>query len=282
MFANDLLKGKTALITGGGTGLGKAMAKRYMELGAIVYICGRREEVLKATQAELQSATGGQLEIFTCDVRDSAAVETSIAQIWEKHPLDIVINNAAGNFLSRTEDLSPRAFEAVIGIVLTGTINVTMSCGRRWLAEKRKGIVINIVATYASSGSGSAYVVPSAVAKAGVLSLTRSLAVEWGPRGIRMNAISPGPVPTEGAFSRLLPKKELEQLAIRRVPMRRFGKPEEIANLAVFLGADGAEYINGEVVTMDGGEWLQGAGEFSHLGQMMTDADWEMFRPKKK
>jgi len=282
MFANDLLKGKTALITGGGTGLGKAMAKRYMELGAIVYICGRREEVLRGTQAELQSASGGQLEIFTCDVRDSAAVETSIAQIWEKHPLDIVINNAAGNFLSRTEDLSPRAFEAVIGIVLTGTINVTMSCGRRWLAEKRKGIVINIVATYASSGSGSAYVVPSAVAKAGVLSLTRSLAVEWGPRGIRMNAISPGPVPTEGAFSRLLPKKELEQLAIRRVPMRRFGKPEEIANLAVFLGADGAEYINGEVVTMDGGEWLQGAGEFSHLGQMMTDADWEMFRPKKK
>jgi len=282
MFANDLLKGKTALITGGGTGLGKAMAKRYMELGAIVYICGRREEVLRGTQAELQSASGGQLEIFTCDVRDSAAVETSIAQVWEKHPLDIVINNAAGNFLSRTEDLSPRAFEAVIGIVLTGTINVTMSCGRRWLAEKRKGIVINIVATYASSGSGSAYVVPSAVAKAGVLSLTRSLAVEWGPRGIRMNAISPGPVPTEGAFSRLLPKKELEQLAIRRVPMRRFGKPEEIANLAVFLGADGAEYINGEVVTMDGGEWLQGAGEFSHLGQMMTDADWEMFRPKKK
>jgi NAD(P)-dependent dehydrogenase (short-subunit alcohol dehydrogenase family) len=282
MFANDLLRGKTALITGGGTGLGKAMAKRYLELGSVVYICGRREEVLRATQQELQSATGGQLEIFTCDVRDSAAVETSIAQIWEKDPLDIVVNNAAGNFLSRTEDLSPRAFEAVIGIVLTGTINVTMSCGRRWLAEKRKASVINIVATYASSGSGSAYVVPSAVAKAGVLSLTRSLAVEWGPRGIRMNAIAPGPVPTEGAFSRLLPKKELEKLAIQRVPMRRFGKPEEIANLAVFLVADDAEYINGEVVTMDGGEWLQGAGEFSHLGQMMTDADWEMFRPKKK
>jgi NAD(P)-dependent dehydrogenase (short-subunit alcohol dehydrogenase family) len=281
MFANDLLRGKAALITGGGTGLGKAMAKRYLELGAIVYICGRREEVLRATQEELKSATGGQLEIFTCDVRDNAAVETNIAQIWTKHPLDIVINNAAGNFLSRTEDLSPRAWEAVLGIVLMGTINVTMSCGRRWLAENRKASVINIVATYASSGSGSAYVVPSAVAKAGVLSLTRSLAVEWGPRGIRMNAISPGPVPTEGAFSRLLPKKELEKLAIQRVPLRRFGNPDEIANLAAFLAADGAAYINGEVVTMDGGEWLQGAGEFSHVGQMMTDADWEMFKPKK-
>jgi NAD(P)-dependent dehydrogenase (short-subunit alcohol dehydrogenase family) len=209
-------------------------------------------------------------------------VEQTIARIWNDGPLDILVNNAAGNFLARTEELSPRAWEAVIGIVLLGTINMTMGCGRRWLAEKRSASVLNIVATYASSGAGSGYVVPSAVSKAGVQALTRSLAVEWGPRGIRMNAIAPGPIPTEGAFSRLLPKQELEQLAINRVPLRRFGTPEEIANLAAFLVSDGAGYINGEVVTMDGGEWLQGAGEFNYLGQMMSDADWEMFKPKKK
>jgi len=282
MFTKDLLRGKRALITGGGTGLGKAMAKRYLELGAKVYICGRREEVLQAACEELASATGGAIAGFPCDVRDTVAVESLIGRVWTEGALDIVVNNAAGNFLSRTEDLSANAWQAVIGIVLMGTINVTMACGRRWLAEKKPASVVNIVATYSSSGSGSGYVVPSAVSKAGVQALTRSLAVEWGPRGIRMNAIAPGPVPTEGAFSRLLPKKELEKLAIQRVPMRRFGKPEEIANLAAFLVSDGAAYINGEVVAMDGGEWLQGAGEFSYLGQMMRDEDWEAFRPKKK
>jgi NAD(P)-dependent dehydrogenase (short-subunit alcohol dehydrogenase family) len=282
MFAKDLLQGKRALITGGGTGLGKAMAKRYLELGAKVYICGRREEVLRESSAELASATGGQIEGIPCDVRDLASVDALIARIWNEGALDILINNAAGNFLARTEDLSPGAWQAVIGIVLMGTINMTMACGRRWLAEKKPASVLNIVATYSSSGSGSGYVVPSAVSKAGVQALTRSLAVEWGPRGVRLNAIAPGPIPTEGAFSRLLPKKELEKLAILRVPMRRFGTPEEIANLAAFLASEGASYINGEVVTMDGGEWLQGAGEFSHLGQMMSDADWEKFRPRKK
>lgn len=283
MFSSDLLQGKRTLITGGGTGLGKAMAKRYLELGATVYICGRREEVLQEAVAELaKSQTAGTVEAFRCDVRELPSVEENISRIWESGPLDILVNNAAGNFLARTEDLSPRAFEAVIGIVLTGTINMTMSVGRRWLAEKRSGTVLNIVATYAASGSGSGYVVPSAVGKAGVLALTRSLAVEWGPRGIRMNAIAPGPVPTEGAFSRLLPKQELEKLAISRVPLRRFGTPEEIANLAAYLAADGSGYINGEVVTIDGGEWLQGAGEFSYVGQLMSDSDWEMFKPKKK
>lgn len=281
MFAADLLKGKRALVTGGGTGLGKAMAARYLELGAEVFICGRREEVLSSTVNELRKL-GGKAEYFICDVRDVSAVEHGISSIWESGPLDILVNNAAGNFLARTEDLSLRAFEAVIGIVLTGTINMTMAVGRRWLAEKHAGTVLNIVATYASSGSGSGYVVPSAIGKAGVLALTRSLAVEWGPKGIRMNAIAPGPVPTEGAFSRLLPKQELEKLAIKRVPLGRFGTPEEVANLAAYLVADGSGYINGEVVTIDGGEWLQGAGEFNYLGQMMSDADWEMFRPKKK
>ena len=282
MFSKDLLQGKRALITGGGTGLGKAMAKRYLELGAKVYICGRREEVLRDTCAELAGTTGGEIEGSHCDVRDVAAVEALIARIWNDGALDILVNNAAGNFLSRTEDLSPNAWQAVIGIVLMGTINMTMACGRRWLAEKKSASVLNIVATYSSSGSGSGYVVPSAVSKAGVQALTRSLAVEWGPRGVRMNAIAPGPIPTEGAFSRLLPKKELEKLATQRVPMRRFGTPEEIANLAAFLVSDGAAYINGEVVTMDGGEWLQGAGEFNYVGQMMSDADWEMFKPRKK
>lgn len=282
VFTSDLLRGKRALITGGGTGLGKAMAKRYLELGASVYICGRREEVLQSTCTELAAATGGSIYGHACDVRDVAAVEECIARIWSDGPLDILVNNAAGNFLARTEELSPGAWQAVIGIVLMGTINMTMCCGRRWLAETRSASVLNIVATYSSSGSGSGYVVPSAVSKAGVQALTRSLAVEWGSRGIRMNAIAPGPIPTEGAFSRLLPKKELEKLAIGRIPLQRFGTPEELANLAAFLVSDGAAYINGEIVTMDGGEWLQGAGEFNYLGQAMTDADWENFRPTKK
>jgi len=282
MFAADLLKGKRALITGGGSGLGKAMAKRYLGLGATVYICGRRTEVLQSACEELAAETGGKISGIPCDVRDVNAVEQCIERIWSDGALDILVNNAAGNFLARSEELSPGAWQAVINIVLMGTIQMTMACGRRWLAKSKPVSVLNIVATYSSSGSGSGYVVPSAVSKAGVQALTRSLAVEWGPRGIRLNAIAPGPIPTEGAFSRLLPKKELEQLAINRVPMRRFGTPEEIANLAAFLVSDGAAYINGEVVTMDGGEWLQGAGEFNYLGQMMSDADWAMFRPQKK
>lgn len=282
MFAKDLLYGKRALITGGGTGLGKAMARRFLELGATVYICGRREDVLRTTCEELTSATGGTIHGIPCDVRDLAAVDAMITQIWTGGTLDILINNAAGNFLAKTEDLSPNAWQSVIGIVLMGTINLTMACGRRWLAEKKSANVLSIVATYASSGSGSGYVVPSAVAKAGVQALMRSLAVEWGPRGIRLNAIAPGPVPTEGAFSRLIPSDSLEELATQRVPLRRFGKPEEIADLAAFLVSDGAGYINGEVVTIDGGEWLQGAGEFNYVGQMMTDEMWAMFKPGKK
>lgn len=282
MFASDLLQGKRALITGGGTGLGKAMAKRYLELGASVCVCGRREDVLRSTCTELAAATGGSIRSYVCDVRDVAVVEECISRIWSDGPLDILVNNAAGNFLARTEELSSGAWQAVIGIVLMGTINTTMCCGRHWLAEKKSAAVLNIVATYSSSGSGSGYVVPSAVSKAGVQALTRSLAVEWGPRGIRMNAIAPGPIPTEGAFSRLLPRKDLEKLAIDRIPLRRFGTPEELANLAAFLVSDGAAYINGEIVTMDGGEWLQGAGEFNYLGYTMTDADWEKFKPSKK
>ncbi len=279
MFQKNLLQSKRILITGGGTGLGKAAAQRFLELGAIVYICGRRHEVLAATESELRQVTGGTIHSRPCDVRDAAMVEEMIHTIWKDGPLDVLMNNAAGNFLARTEELSLRAFESVLGIVLHGTLHTTLACGKRWLHAGHKAVVLNITTTYTTTGS--AYVVPSAVAKAGVQALTRSLAVEWGNRGIRLNAIAPGPVPTEGAFSRLLPRPELEELAKKRIPLGRFGTVEEFANLAVFLISDGSAYINGDTVTMDGGEWLQGAGEFTALGRMLTEKEWEKMKPKK-
>jgi NAD(P)-dependent dehydrogenase (short-subunit alcohol dehydrogenase family) len=280
MFKSDLLRDKRILITGGGTGLGKAAARRFLELDAEVYICGRRHEVLTATADELHTRTNGKIHARPCDVRDAAAVEEMIGAIWSDGPLDVLMNNAAGNFLARTEELSLGAFQSVIGIVLMGSLHTTLACGKRWLAAKRNAVVLNITTTYTTTGS--AYVVPSAVAKAGVQALTRSLAVEWGDRGIRMNAIAPGPIPTEGAFSRLLPRPELEQAAKDRNPLGRFGTVEEFANLAAFLVSDGAGYINGEVVTMDGGEWLQGAGEFTALGRELTELEWAQIKPKKK
>ena len=280
MFEKDLLHGKRILITGGGTGLGKGMARRFLALGATVYICGRRESVLQETAAELAAATGSTIHALPCDVRNLDAVEAMIDAIWKHAPLDILVNNAAGNFIARTEDLSPRAFDSVIGIVLMGTLHATMACGRRWVKAGHRGTVLSISATYAPSGS--AYVVPSAISKAGVEALTRSLAVEWGNRGIRMNAIAPGPIPTQGAFSRVLPRPELEQLALDRNPLHRFGTVEELANLAAFLVSDGSCYINGEVIRMDGGEFLQGAGEFSNLGRALNDKDWESIKPSKR
>jgi len=277
MVRPDLLKSKRILITGGGTGLGKGMATRFLELGATVYICGRREEILNATAAELKSK--GPIHSIPCDVRNFDAVERMIDTIWQDGALDILVNNAAGNFISRTEDLSPNAWQSVINIVLMGTLNCTMACGRRWLAAKHKGTVLSISATYAPVGS--AYVVPSAVSKAGVEALMRSLAVEWGDRGIRMNAIAPGPIPTQGAFSRVLPSPELEKFALERHPMHRFGTVDELANVAAFLVSDGSSYINGEVIRMDGGEFLQGAGEFSALGRMLKEEDWQALKPKK-
>jgi NAD(P)-dependent dehydrogenase (short-subunit alcohol dehydrogenase family) len=277
MFHKDLLQHKRILITGGGTGLGRGMAARFLELGATVYICGRREEVLKATADELKPR--GRILAIPCDVRSLEAVEQMIDTIWKDAPLDILVNNAAGNFIARTEELSPNAWQSVINIVLMGTLHCTMACGRRWLAAKQRGTVLSISATYAPVGS--AYVVPSAVSKAGVEALTRSLAVEWGDRGIRMNAIAPGPIPTQGAFSRVLPRPELEAYALERHPMHRFGTVEELANLAAFLVSDGSGYINGEVIRMDGGEFLQGAGEFSSLGRMLKEEDWQNLKPKK-
>jgi NAD(P)-dependent dehydrogenase (short-subunit alcohol dehydrogenase family) len=277
MFRTDLLHSKRILITGGGTGLGKAMAHRFLELGATVHICGRREDVLEQTASELGAQ--GRIHAIPCDVRNLNAVEAMIDSIWSEAPLDILVNNAAGNFIARTEELSPHAFESVIGIVLHGTIHATMACGRRWLKSNHKGTVLSISATYAPVGS--AYVVPSAISKAGVEALTRSLAVEWGNRGIRMNAIAPGPIPTQGAFSRVLPLPQLEPMALDRNPMHRFGTTEELANLAAFLVSDGSGYINGEVIRMDGGEFLQGAGEFSNLGRILSNEDWESLKPRK-
>ena len=277
MFQSDLLKQRRILITGGGTGLGKAMAQRFLGLGAAVYICGRRADVLAAASAELQKT--GAIRALPCDVRSADSVESLVETIWQDGPLDGLVNNAAGNFLARTEDLSLRAFEAVLGIVLMGTIHATLACGKRWLSAKQKGTVLNISATYAPTGS--AYVVPSATAKAGMEAFMRSLAVEWGDRGIRMNAIAPGPIPTEGAFSRLLPRPELEDVAKKRIPSGRFGAIEELADLAAFLISDRSAYINGEVIRMDGGELLQGAGEFTQLGRLLREEEWAAFKPTK-
>jgi NAD(P)-dependent dehydrogenase (short-subunit alcohol dehydrogenase family) len=256
------------------------MAERFLQLGALVTICGRRAEVVEQTAKELASATGGSAEGFACDVRDNDAVEKAIEQLWAKGPIDILVNNAAGNFLAKTETLSSNAFDAVIGIVLKGTINTTMACGKRWLAEKHSAVVLNIATTYAESGS--AYVVPSAVAKAGVLALTRSLAVEWGGRGVRFVAIAPGAIKTEGAFSRLLPTDAMEKALLEHNPLHRLGTLEEISNLGAFLVSDYAGYINGEMVYMDGGELLAGASVFSLLGRKVPDAAWEMLKPRKK
>ncbi|HXV25127.1 MAG TPA: SDR family oxidoreductase [Alphaproteobacteria bacterium] len=279
MFRTDLLAGKRVLVTGGGTGLGLAMGRRFVELGARLVICGRREAVLKSASEKIERELGHAADIHVCDLREADAVEAMIERIWQERPLDMLVNNAAGNFIARSETLSPRALDAVLGIVLHGTGYATLACGRRWIAEQRRGNVLSIVTTYA--WTGSAYVVPSAMAKAGVLAMTRSLAVEWGAKGIRLNAIAPGPFPTPGAWERLVPNPEIAKLFETRNPLGRPGRHEELANLASFLLSEECGYINGEVVTIDGGEWLQGAGQFNFLSRL-GPADWEAMRPKKR
>ncbi len=280
MFKPDLLVGAHVLITGGGTGLGKSMGRRFLELGARLTICGRRLEVLEATAAEHRAATGGEVTAIGCDIRDPEAVEAMVAAAEVVAPVTALVNNAAGNFLARSEELSPRAIDAVVGIVLKGSLNTTLALGRRWLEAGRRGNVLSIVTSYA--WTGSAYVLPSAVAKAGLLAMTRSLAVEWGGRGIRLNAIAPGPFPTQGAWERLVPRPELAAAFETRNPLGRAGEHQELANLATFLLADGSSYVNGEVVTIDGGEWLKGAGQFSFLMELLEEDDWAALRPARR
>jgi NAD(P)-dependent dehydrogenase (short-subunit alcohol dehydrogenase family) len=283
MFVQDLLKGRAIFLTGGGTGLGRSMALRFAALGARMFLVGRREEPLRTVCEEIHGA-GGAAAFTTCDVRDFAAVETAALTAEQQFGgIDTVVNNAAGNFMARTEKLTANAFNAVVGIVLHGTFNCTQVFAKKWIAQKLAGNVLNITTTYAAANSGSGFVVPSACAKAGVLAMTRSLAVEWSKYHIRLNAIAPGPFPTEGAWSRLMPSKQFEDHAKEKNPMKRFGKHDELTNLAAFLLSDMAEYINGECVVIDGGQWLRGAGEFNDL-LMLPESAWdalETARPKK-
>ncbi len=267
MFEIDLLKGKTIIITGGGTGLGKSMAVRFAELGANLVLTSRRQDVLDETSAEIKQATGAKILTVAADIRSPEQVADMVAQSVSRFKkIDGLLNNAAGNFISPTEKLSENAFKTIVDIVLLGSFNCTLNAGREMI-KSGGGNILSIVTTYAWTGSG--YVVPSASAKAGVLAMTRSLAVEWAKYNIRSNAIAPGPFPTKGAWSRLVPPGlNIEKKMKERVPMKRFGKHEELANLAAYLMADGSAYINGDVITIDGGEWLKGAGQFNALDKV--------------
>lgn len=261
MFKEDLLRDKTVLVTGGGSGLGLSMAKRFAELGAQVAITGRNAERLEEAAREIDPS-GERVLTRAADVRDFARVEEWIRAVVERWGgVDVLVNNAAGNFLAPTEELSPNAFNAVVQTVLYGTFHATLAAGRRMIEDGRGGSILNVVTTYA--WTGSAFVIPSAAAKAGVLAMTRSLAVEWAAYGIRCNAIAPGPFPTEGAWSALMPTPEVEAEAKARIPLNRFGEHDELTNLAAFLISEAAPFINGECVTIDGGEWLASGGEFN-------------------
>jgi len=280
MLRDGALKDKNILITGGGTGLGRSMGEYFLKLGANLVITSRKLDVLQDTAKEMMEKNGGKVIPVACDVRDIDQVEA----MWEKAKAElgqihVVLNNAAGNFISPTERLSTNAFNTVLDIVLKGTSQVTLTAGKDWIAQKQPGTFLNIVTTYAWTGSG--YVVPSAAAKAGVLAMTRSLAVEWAKYGIRSNAIAPGPFPTEGAWSRLLPGELVKKFdPAKKVPIGRVGEHQELANIAAYLVSDFSAYVNGEVITIDGGEWLKGAGEFNNLDQIPQEM-WDMMEASR-
>jgi len=279
MFKEDLLKGKRILVTGGGTGLGKEIAARYLQLGAEVWIAGRRGAVLEETARELMQAHCGKIGTHSVDIRDAQAVDTMVQRIWdEAGPLTGLVNNAAGNFISPTKDLTPNGFNAIANIVFHGSFYVTHAVGRRWIAGGHKGSVISILVTWVHTGSP--YVVPSAMSKAGLHVMTKSLAVEWGRYGIRLNAIAPGPFPTEGASKRLRPDGKFED-GNERNPMRRIGRMPELQNLATFLMADGCEWLTGETIAVDGAGSLANGASFNELDKL-TDADWDRMRAKIK
>ena len=276
MFKPGLLEGKRILVTGGGTGLGREIAEQYLALGASIYICGRRRETLDRTAAEIGAKHGGSVKTWAVDIRQAQAVDEMIEWIWDDGgPLDALVNNAAGNFISRTEDLSPRGFDAIANIVLHGTFYVTQAVGKRWIAGGNKGSVVSILVTWI--WTGSPYVVPSAMSKAGLNVMTESLAVEWAKFGIRLNAIAPGPLPTEGMSARLSPGQTAEERSAARNPMGRIGTMQELRNLATFLIADGCEWLTGQTIALDGAAHLAGVGSFYDLRDW-TDADWERAR----
>ncbi len=281
MLKEGALAGQTIIVTGGGTGLGKAMGTYFLQLGANLVITSRKIEVLEKAAGEMRQQTGGRVLPIACDVRDYAAIEQVIAAaVAEFGRVNGLLNNAAGNFVSPTERLSANAFSTVIDIVLKGTTNFSLAMGKHWIKEKQAGTFLNITTTYAFTGSG--YVVPSATAKAGVLALTRSLAVEWAKYQIRTNAIAPGPFPTKGAWSRLLPGKLAKKLdPVQRIPVGRVGEHQELANLAAYLMSDYSAFVNGEVITIDGGEWLKGAGEFNMM-EAVSPKMWDMFALMRK
>ena len=278
MFKKNLLEDKRILVTGGGTGLGKEMSRYFLKYGAEVLICGRRGSVLEETARELMDEEGGVVKSFSLDIRAPQDVDNAIKEIFQEAPLDGLVNNAAGNFISRTEDLSHRGFDAIASIVFHGTFYVTHSVGKRWLELGHKGNIISILATWV--WTGSAYVVPSAMSKSGIRAMTESLAVEWGRTGVRINAIAPGPFPTEGAWSRLSPNQELGESDsgnnYSQNPMGRVGEMEELGNLATFLMSDGCDYLNGQTIALDGAEYLTG-GTFRHLSSL-SDEDWDAIR----
>jgi NAD(P)-dependent dehydrogenase (short-subunit alcohol dehydrogenase family) len=278
MFKDAVLKGKRILVTGGGTGLGEVMSEAYAQLGATVYICGRRASVLDETAKRISDATGSTVKGVACDIRVAEAVDDMMAQIWaDGGALTGLVNNAAGNFISRTKDLSPRGFNAIADIVFRGSFYVTLACGKRWIEGDNRGSVISILTTWI--WNGGPFTVPSAMSKAGLNIMTKSLATEWGPNGIRLNAIAPGPFPTKGAWERLSPSAATEGRGdvSDRIPMGRNGEMVELANLAVFLMADGCDYLTGQTIAIDGASHLGGTGNFSALAKL-GDAEWEAIR----